>query len=514
MSRNLAIKHIRTTKTNLDLQSASGGLNEGEIYLITDESRLAIGLSSTTYETFAKESEAGGGGTDISDADAAVGDVLSGKTFYAGSEPKKTGTMPDNGTVSTDITTVSQEVTIAAGKHSGSGVVKISATEQAKIIAGNIASGVTILGVAGSAEAASNPTTGLLGWGVISSGYIFLSYPVTFFNEDNNWDAISGGTNHFLAIKDGYLYSWGSGQNYKLGTGSTINTKTPTQVGSYNDWWKVSAGDNHSYGIRKTWNGSGYDYTLWVWGYNVYGQLGDSSIGMYGTTPTQIGTDTDWTDCSAGYQWGCAVKGGKLYTCGYNTSYKTGQAASSGYTTEWTSYDSSTGWTDCAAGYQHGLGIKSGYLYAWGDSANYRTGNGNTTDLQVPTQIGSSSDWSKISAGQEHSAAINTSGELFTWGEGGSGRLGSGGISDVSTPTQIGTDTDWEYVTCNGNSSSYGSDITAAIKGGAIYITGLNEGFIPGSTNSYETTFQNVIDATNCTDIGITQYEIFAIRRT
>lgn len=90
------------------------------------------------------------GGIDPSDANAVVGDVLASKTFYAGNETKKTGTMVDRGTVNTDITTKAQEVTIAAGKHSGSGIVKISATEQAKIIASNIKSGVSILGVSGT----------------------------------------------------------------------------------------------------------------------------------------------------------------------------------------------------------------------------------------------------------------------------------------------------------------------------------------------------------------------------
>lgn len=93
-----------------------------------------------------------GAGTDISDATATEPDVLAGKTFYAGSTPKKTGTMTDNGTVSTDITTKAQEVTIAAGKHSGAGIVKISSVEQAKIIATNIKKDVTILGITGTLE--------------------------------------------------------------------------------------------------------------------------------------------------------------------------------------------------------------------------------------------------------------------------------------------------------------------------------------------------------------------------
>lgn len=83
---------------------------------------------------------------------ALVGDVLAGKIFSAGTNYQATGTMVDRGTVSTDITTKAQQVTIAAGKHSGSGIVQISATEQAKIIAGNIKSGITLLGQAGNSN--------------------------------------------------------------------------------------------------------------------------------------------------------------------------------------------------------------------------------------------------------------------------------------------------------------------------------------------------------------------------
>jgi hypothetical protein len=60
MARNLAIQALRTTRANLDTQATAENLLQGEIYLITDENRFAVGLSATTYETYAKESEAGG----------------------------------------------------------------------------------------------------------------------------------------------------------------------------------------------------------------------------------------------------------------------------------------------------------------------------------------------------------------------------------------------------------------------------------------------------------------------
>ena len=94
---------------------------------------------------------------DSTDATAAVAEILSGKTAYARGS-KLTGTMPNNGAVSGTISTKAQEVSIAQGYHDGSGKVSISATEQAKIIAGNIKQGVEILGVTGTVEPSSNVT--------------------------------------------------------------------------------------------------------------------------------------------------------------------------------------------------------------------------------------------------------------------------------------------------------------------------------------------------------------------
>lgn len=87
--------------------------------------------------------------SDTSDDTAAVGEILSGKTAHARGA-LLTGTMPNNGAQTDSINTKTQEVTIAQGYHDGSGKVGISADEQAKIISGNIKSGVQILGVTGS----------------------------------------------------------------------------------------------------------------------------------------------------------------------------------------------------------------------------------------------------------------------------------------------------------------------------------------------------------------------------
>ena len=86
---------------------------------------------------------------DTTDADAGQGDVLSGKTYYK--DGKKTGSMTNNGDTSGTISTKAGTVTIPSGYTSG-GTVEIDSTEQAKIVSGNIKSGVTLLGVAGDSN--------------------------------------------------------------------------------------------------------------------------------------------------------------------------------------------------------------------------------------------------------------------------------------------------------------------------------------------------------------------------
>ena len=110
-------------------------------------------INSVTYQSVPEvDIPKNGGGTAkfyyTGDADAAAGDILSGKTAF-GASGEIEGSMANNGSTSGTISTKAGTVNIPAGYTSG-GIVSISSTEQAKIIASNIKSGVTILGQAGS----------------------------------------------------------------------------------------------------------------------------------------------------------------------------------------------------------------------------------------------------------------------------------------------------------------------------------------------------------------------------
>jgi hypothetical protein len=110
-------------------------------------------INSVTYQSVPEvDIPKSGGGTAkfyyTGDADAAAGNILSGKKAF-GASGEIEGSMANNGSTSGAISTKAGTVNIPAGYTSG-GTVGISSTEQAKIIASNIKSGVTLLGVAGS----------------------------------------------------------------------------------------------------------------------------------------------------------------------------------------------------------------------------------------------------------------------------------------------------------------------------------------------------------------------------
>ena len=152
--------------------------------------------------TYHDKSGASGTGTctydsDTSDATVAVAEILTGKTAYVRGA-KITGTMPNKGSVTGNISAKAQKFTIAQGYHDGSGYVQIATTEQEKLIATNIRQGVTILGVEGSmsgsegvvAQAKTVTPTTAVQTVIPDDGYTHLSQvtvnPIPYAESDNS----------------------------------------------------------------------------------------------------------------------------------------------------------------------------------------------------------------------------------------------------------------------------------------------------------------------------------------
>jgi len=134
------------------------GLADGTVLIdLTSDTAIAADVASGKYFHLATGERVQGSSTkdsDTTDADASATDILYGKTAYV-NKNKITGEMANNGAVAGTISTVDGEYTIPAGCHSGLGKVSIDSTEQAKIVASNIKSGIQILGVTGTYSGAS-----------------------------------------------------------------------------------------------------------------------------------------------------------------------------------------------------------------------------------------------------------------------------------------------------------------------------------------------------------------------
>ncbi len=258
------------------------------------------------------------------------------------------------------------------------------------------------------------------------------------------WQTVSAGYTHSVGIKtDGTLWAWGDNGYGQLGDGTTTNKNIPTQIGSANNWESVSASGGFTVAIKA-------DGTLWAWGNNTFGQLGDGTT-TNRTTPTQIGTATNWTSVATGEGFALAIKdNGTLWSWGYNNLGQLGDGTTTNKIVP-TQVGTATNWQSVAAGSGFSLAIKSnGTLWAWGSNLYGQLGNGTTTNLSVPTQIGSENDWANVAAGYYHSVGRKSNGILMTWGNNVYGQLGDGTYTNKSTPVAVydqvqSIDAGWNY---------------------------------------------------------------------
>jgi alpha-tubulin suppressor-like RCC1 family protein len=251
------------------------------------------------------------------------------------------------------------------------------------------------------------------------------------------WLAVSAGSNFAVAIRsDGTLCAWGSNASGQLGVlPSTVGSEpTPTPIDSVTTWSAVAAGSDFVVALQS--NG-----TMWAWGDNSIGQVGSGVASSTPSLPVQIGTDRTWKAVAAGSSFAVAIAlDGTLWTWGSNGSGQLGNGTSSGVTTTPTQVGSGTTWSAVAAGSDFAVALQSnGSLWAWGDngSGQLGIGPGAPASEATPTALTTSTTWSAVAAGSDFAVAVASDGGLWTWGDNSSYELGDGTTTSQSAPESI-----------------------------------------------------------------------------
>jgi alpha-tubulin suppressor-like RCC1 family protein len=299
------------------------------------------------------------------------------------------------------------------------------------------------------------PASNLLAWGRNDIGQLGTgavgnqSQPAPVIGgPSTDWGDASAGFAHTCAVnEDASTWCWGDNFWGEIGDGTTTNRSAPTQVGTGQVWRGVTAGGGHTCGVQ-------LDGTAWCWGRNDEGQLGIGSTDEQ-HAPTQLGADADWSTVVAGNGLhSCGIRSnGTLWCWGDNRLGQLGDGTADDRDAP-TQVGSEGGWMRVVPNGHHTCAVKEDGddpgtfgLWCWGWNGYGQLGDGTTTNRAVPTQVGTSSDWSfLLSTGQYHSCAVKTAGTMWCWGWNGLGQLGDGTTTDHLAPNQVGSNTNWTDV--------------------------------------------------------------------
>jgi alpha-tubulin suppressor-like RCC1 family protein len=282
------------------------------------------------------------------------------------------------------------------------------------------------------------------------------------------YSQVAAGGFHGLGLRpDGVLEAWGQNAEGQIGNNSNTRAAQPTIVSGNGTYVQVMGGQNHSLALRA-------DGTLYTWGDNTKGQLGAPTFNPNLYVPTAMGTALPTRSTAAGGAFGLAIKGdGTLWSWGDNTFGQLGD----GTTTDRVrplQVGAARTWIQVVAGNHHALGLQAdGSVWAWGNNSMGQLGTGNnagtTTPNVTPVQV-SAGPYVRLAAGEAYSLALTADGTLFAWGANEAGQLGiattAGATTPNSTPTAVPGQ--YAYVTA-------GATHTLALQAtGTLYAWGAN----------------------------------------
>ena len=242
---------------------------------------------------------------------------------------------------------------------------------------------------------------------------------------------IAAGESYTMALKvDGTVWTWGFNGFGGLGDGTTIKRLTPVQVTGLVGVTTIAAGQYHTVALKS-------DGTVWAWGYNDSGQLGDGTTTNQ-LTPVQVTGLAGVIAVAAGQYHTVALKGdGTVWAWGRNEYGQLGVGTTTNCLTP-VPVTGLSGVTAIAAGGYHTVVLKgNGTVWAWGANQYGQLGDGTTTEQHAPVPVPSLAGVTSIVAGEGHSVALKNDGAVWTWGHNDSGQLGDGTATDRLTPAPV-----------------------------------------------------------------------------
>ncbi|MCI5604818.1 MAG: hypothetical protein MR413_04125, partial [Clostridia bacterium] len=349
--------------------------------------------------------------------------------------------------------------------------------------------------------------------------------------------AIAAGTKHMLVVADGFVYAAGDNTYGQLGNGKTKTTASivvPVMVDEntpLSGVVAVAAGDNFSMALRN-------DGTVWTWGDNTSGQLGDGTTTtsayavqvLKGTSGTNSHEDNEYylsniSAIAAGASFSAALKSdGTVYTWGNNSKGQLGDGTAvnkptpiqvlRGESPEEAENVAPAGSdylqniTKIAAGNNHMLALsKTGYVWSWGDNTYGQNGDwttNNNAKHYVPLQVrdipaadqsagnttGKLKNISSVAANNNQSFAITNDGYLYAWGYDGLNQLGLGNTTANETLPKLvlkgAVQSDDEYIKFVSNVAPGINNTVAELSDGYVYTWSRNAEWQIGKFNAYE----------------------------
>lgn len=273
---------------------------------------------------------------------------------------------------------------------------------------------------------------------------------------------ISSGFNHSLALRrDGTLWAWGENSFGQVGDSTNIHRKIPKQIYGMTNVIAISAGFTHSLALKA-------DGTVWAWGGNIAGQLGDNSTESK-NYPVMILSDVKYI--SAGSIHSLVIKtDGTVWGWGYNNEGNLGATAATSQKKP-IRVEGLYNIVAICGGDNYTVALKNdSTLWAMGINDKGQLGIGSTSaNITTPSQITGISKIIAISTGRNYSLAIQKDSTVWGWGNNSSGNIGDGTTIQRNVPVMV-----QHIKNIKSISSSWGGHSAAIEDDGIVWTWGNN----------------------------------------